>query len=128
MFPPDGPRRLRLATNLEIFWDRLAWTTGRPDVQLTPRRLTVSSADLHFRGYSVTGQKDASTPERPRYLVAGVEPRWRDLEGFLTRFGDVGELLQSVDDRYVIMNAGDEMTLTFPGRRRRPRASCATSC
>jgi hypothetical protein len=46
-------------------------------------------------------------------VLAGVAPRWRDLEGFHTRFGDVRELLQRVDDRYVIMNAGDEMRVTF---------------
>jgi Tfp pilus assembly protein PilF len=113
-FPPSGPRRFRLSTNLEIFWDRLGWAKGRPDVTLQPRRLGLASADLRFRGYSATGQKDASTPERPRYLLAGTAPRWRDLEGFHTRFGDVRELLTQVDDRYVIMNAGDEMRVTFP--------------
>jgi hypothetical protein len=41
-------------------------------------------------------------------------PPWRDLEGYYTRFGDVRELLTQVDDRYVIMNAGDELRLTFP--------------
>jgi hypothetical protein len=46
-------------------------------------------------------------------VVEGVAPRWRDLEGFYTRFGDVLELLQHVDDRYVIMNAGDELRLAF---------------
>ncbi len=40
-------------------------------------------------------------------------PRWRDLEGYHTRFGDVRALLQGVDDRYVIMNAGDEMRVRF---------------
>ena len=34
--------------------------------------------------------------------------------GFHTRFGDVRPLNQAVDDRYVIMNAGDEMALRFP--------------
>ena len=114
IFPPSGPRRVRLRTNLEIFWDRLGWAAGRPDVKLRPRRLGLRSADLRFRGYSVTEQKDASTPERPRYLLSGVAARWRDLEGFHTRFGDVRELLRAVDDRYVIMNAGDELRLTFP--------------
>jgi hypothetical protein len=114
LFPPTGPRKLRLSTNLEIFWDRLGWAAGRPDVRLEPRRLDLKTADLRFRGYSVTEQKDASTPERARYAVEGVAPRWRDLEGFHTRFGDVRELLQSVDDRYVIMNAGDELRLAYP--------------
>jgi FG-GAP-like repeat/ASPIC and UnbV len=114
VLPPRGARRIRLVTNLEIFWDRLGWAVGRPDATVEPRRIDLTSADLRFRGYSVTAQKDASTPERPRYVVDGVAPRWRDLEGFHTRFGDVRELLVKVDDRYVIMNAGDEMLLTFP--------------
>ena len=113
LFPESGARRLRLQTNLEIFWDRLGWTVARPDVRLEPRRLDVRSADLRYRGYSVTEQKDVSTPERPRYVLEGTAPRWRDLEGFHTRFGDVRDLLLNVDDRYVIMNAGDEMLLTF---------------
>jgi hypothetical protein len=114
IFPDGSPRRVRLSTNLEIFWDRLGWAAGRPDVKLAPRRLELKSADLRFRGYSPTGQKDASTPERPRYLLAGTAPRWRDLEGFHTRFGDVRDLLLQVDDRYVIMNAGDELRVAFP--------------
>jgi len=36
--------------------------------------------------------------------------------GYHTRFGEVGELLAGVDDRYVIMNAGDELRLEFPER------------
>jgi ASPIC and UnbV len=114
LFPNVGARRLRLSTNLEIFWDRLGWAIGRPDVKVELRRVSLGSAELRFRGYSATTQKDASTPERPRYVLEGVAPRWRDLEGFHTRFGDVRELLETVDDRYVIMNAGDEIRLTFP--------------
>jgi hypothetical protein len=54
-------------------------------------------------------------PETPQYgHVEAVSPRWRDLTGFHTRFGDVTELVRDVDDRYVIMNAGDEMRLRFP--------------
>jgi hypothetical protein len=113
LFPATGPRRLQLATNLEIFWDRLAWAVGRPDVALTPQRIDLLSADLRFRGYSATDQADASSPERPRYTVEGTASRWRDLEGYYTRFGDVRPLLASVDDRYVIMNAGDELRLRF---------------
>jgi hypothetical protein len=106
-----------LQTNLEVFWDRLAWAAGRPDVHVRPHRIELASADLRYRGYSAVQQKDPSTPERPRYVLDGIAPRWRDLEGFHTRFGDVRELLLTVDDRYVIMNAGDEILLTFPEAR-----------
>jgi Tfp pilus assembly protein PilF len=114
LFEPTGPRRLRLATNLEIFWDRLAWAIGQPDARVHTRRLTLLGAALSYRGYSVTDQPSASVPERPRYTLAGTSPLWRDLEGYYTRYGDVRELLQAVDDRYVIMNAGDEIRLRFP--------------
>ena len=113
LFGATGPRRLRLATNLEIFWDRLGWAIGRPEVEVHPRRLELKGADLSYRGYSVTEQPTSSVPERPRYTLAGTTPRWRDLEGYYTRFGDVLDLLRVVDDRYVIMNAGDELRLRF---------------
>ncbi len=113
VFPRTGPRRLRLATNLEIFWDRLGWAIGRPDVVLQPRRLDLLTADLADRGYSPIDQPSPSVPERPRYAIEGTGQRWRDLEGYYTRFGDVRDLLRNIDDRYVIMNAGDELRLRF---------------
>jgi Tfp pilus assembly protein PilF len=113
VFPAGGSaaRRLRLSTNLEIFWDRIGWAVGRPDVRIEPRRLPTLAADLRYRGYSEASQSAPGSPERPRYVLAGTAPRWRDLEGYHTRFGDVRELLAGVDDRYVIMNAGDEIAL-----------------
>ena len=45
--------------------------------------------------------------------MVSTSQRWRDLTGYHTRFGDVRELIDRVDDRYVIMNAGDEMRLQF---------------
>ncbi len=114
LLPTSGPRRLRLSTNLEIYWDRLGWAVGRPELKLEVRRLPLRTAELHPRGYSVTGPSSPSSPERPRYVLAGTAPRWRDLEGYHTRFGDVKSLLLQVDDRYVIMNAGDELRFRFP--------------
>jgi hypothetical protein len=114
VFQKSGRRRARLSTNMEIFWDRLGWAVGRPDVTISPRRIAPASAELRYRGYSRTEQPDPSSPERPHYTLEGMAPRWFDLEGYYTRFGDVRELLLAVDDRYVIMNAGDELLLRFP--------------
>lgn len=113
LFPATGRRRARLATNLEIYWDRVAWAEGRPDVKVTPRPVDLASADLRYRGFSNTTQASPSVPERPEYVLAGTAPRWRDLEGYYTRFGDVRPLLTGVDDRYVILNAGDELLMRF---------------
>ena len=115
VFVPGAPRRLRLRTNLEIYWDSIEWAQGLPGTELRITHLDPAVADLHFRGFSAISQADASSPEIPQYeQISGTAQRWRDLEGFYTRFGDVRELLRASDDRYVIMNAGDELALRFP--------------
>lgn len=112
LFPPTGTRRLRLSTNLEVYWDRLGWAAGTRETAAV-RLLPIDGAELRYRGYSVTTTPDAGTPERPVYRLAGTAPRWADLEGYHTRFGDVRPLVAATDDRYVIMNAGDELVLRF---------------
>ena len=108
------PRRLRLRTNLEIYWDSIAWAKGTPNSPIKKQMLPMQTAELRYRGYSHTRQANASSPEVGDYApIAGQGQRWRDLEGFYTRFGDVKPLLDKTDDHYVIMNAGDEMALRF---------------
>ena len=114
--PVGAARRIRLRTNLEIYWDRLA-VAERADTPLRTDRLTLDRAELRFRGFSQTASPRGDAPETPDYSrLANTTQRWRDLEGYHTRFGDVRELLTGVDDRYVIMNAGDELRLEFPER------------
>ncbi len=110
---PAGATRLRLRTNLEIYWDQLAVAErSRQEVKTT--RLPTMAADLAFRGYSQTTSPRGAAPETPDYQrVANTMQRWRDLVGYYTRFGNVNALLADVDDRYVIMNAGDELRLRF---------------
>jgi tetratricopeptide (TPR) repeat protein/nicotinamide mononucleotide adenylyltransferase len=112
-----GPTRLRLATNLEVYWDRIAVADGLPEGprgSMRERRIAAAGAELRYRGFSQTSYDRREVPETPEYRrIANVTPRWRDLVGYYTRFGDVRELIDRVDDRYVIMNAGDELRLTF---------------
>ena len=130
VFPAGAPgaRRLRLSHQPRdlLGSHRLG---GRPARRPRRRRRRCRRCrrDLRYRGYSEASQSAPSSPERPRYVLAGTAPRWRDLEGYHTRFGDVRELLAGVDDRYVIMNAGDELRCASPRRRRRRRGWCATS-
>jgi tetratricopeptide (TPR) repeat protein len=108
-------RRVRLRTNLEIYWDALAVADAAPAGTIATTRVQASKAELRYRGFSKTDFSRRDAPETPRYgELANVVQRWRDLVGYYTRYGDVAELLASVDDRYVIMNAGDELRLLFP--------------
>jgi FG-GAP-like repeat len=141
---PTPDHRLRLTTNLEIYWDRLAVAFGSPGERATEggsergregvidkrnkvhlghvavrsvtpsvRELRPIMADLRIRGYSEVNRADDYSPELPEYDRVYRVARWRDLIGYYTRPGDVLELLARVDDRYVIMNAGDEIALRF---------------
>ncbi len=114
LFRAGEPHKLRLRTNLEIYWDQIEWAQGLTNAPTRIIRMAPQSADLHYRGFSVIHQANASSPEIPDYgQLAGTTQIWRDLEGFYTRYGDVRELLKATDDRYVIMNAGDELALRF---------------
>ncbi|HWP44466.1 MAG TPA: hypothetical protein VNO14_14570, partial [Blastocatellia bacterium] len=114
VFRPGGPRRLRLRTNMEIFWDKLEWSVGLPNAEIKTERLAAETAELRYRGFSVMTRADESSPELPDYdRIKTTSQRWRDLIGYYTRFGDIRELLAEVDDRIVIVNAGDEIVLRF---------------
>lgn len=113
-FAAGAPRRVRLRTNLEIYWDQIQWAVQQSGDEVNVRTLAPEQADLRYRGFSAMVQPNRQTPERPVYdQLAGTAPRWMDLEGYYTRYGDVRPLLDTVDDRYVIMNAGDEFRFLF---------------
>lgn len=114
VFRPGAPRRLRLRTNLEIYWDKLEWAEALPGAELKIQRLDAALAELRYRGFSLFTQANASAPAVPDYnQLASTTKKWRDLEGYYTRYGDVRELLAKPDDRMVIVNAGDEVRLRF---------------
>jgi Tfp pilus assembly protein PilF len=115
IFRPGAPRRVRVRTNLEIYWDKIEWAQGLPNAPLKMQRLAPDKVDLHYRGYSVINRPDAGAPEIPDYhTLSSSKQVWRDLIGYYTRYGEVGELLRDIDDRYVIVASGDEMSLRFP--------------
>jgi Tfp pilus assembly protein PilF len=114
IFKPGAPRRLRLRTSMEIYWDRLEWAEALPESTFKTQRIALSSAELRYRGFSKFSQADDSSPELPDYnRLEGTAQKWRDLIGYYTRHGDVRELLEKIDDRMVIANAGDELRLKF---------------
>jgi Tfp pilus assembly protein PilF len=122
-FKPGTPRKVRIRTNLEIYWDCITWAEGAPTAPTRAIVLDPDTADLHYRGYSVIEHPDpnAPAPEVPNYYqIESTKQKWRDLIGYYTRFGDVKELLTQIDDRYVIVASGDELSLRFPEQETPP--------
>jgi Tfp pilus assembly protein PilF len=108
----DDPR-VRIRTNLALYWDRIAYTAddAEPPYEISPARLL--SARLHLRGFSRMLRESADGPHVFLHDDVETEPRWADLAGFYTRYGDVRPLLGAADDRYVVMKGGDAIHLEF---------------
>ena len=107
--------RVRIRTNLEISWDRVFYTVDEEPAPLRTTAVPLVSARLFFRGFS---RMTRASPGGPQVFVhddVETAPRWADMAGLYTRFGDVRELLTSADDRYVVMKGGDAVRLEFDG-------------
>ena len=110
-------RRVRIETDMQIYWDTAFFTVGTQDVSVEMTTLNPDSADLHYRGFSEMYRPNPHAPHLFDYQKVTTEAQWRDLAGYYTRYGDVNPLLQKVDDMYVILNAGDEITVEFEASR-----------
>lgn len=112
--------RVRIRTNLEIYWDRIVYTVDEPETALSITPAPLCSARLFFRGFS---RRVRETPDGPHVFLhdeVDTAARWADMAGLYTRFGDVRELLTAADDRYVVMKGGDAVRLEFDASRLPP--------
>lgn len=119
----SNDHRLRISTNFAIYWDHAFMTHGTQDVELRVTELPISSGHLHHRGYSVEYPRVPGGPMIPDYAALDPDRSWRDLIGEYTPYGDVTDLLKAIDDRYVIVAAGDEITIRFDAQSAPPLPS-----
>jgi len=111
---PAADHRVRIRTNMEIYWDYAFSARRRPLGKIRRTSLRLLSADLHYRGFSRLYRRGGRYgPHWFDYADVDPQPRWHDLEGQYTRYGDVLPLLGRSDDEYVIFNAGDEISVRF---------------
>lgn len=110
----SASRQVRIVTSLCVYWDEvfLATDTAPPPARLT--RLSPAAADLRFRGFSgLVQHPERKQPELFVYAERRFASMWNPTPGLYTRYGDVRELLDTVDDRFVIFGSGDEVALEF---------------
>jgi len=108
----EGDSRVRLATNLCVYFDRIFVATRDEAARCRVTELPVAAADLHYRGFAAL-RRDALGYERFDYDDVSAAGSWSPPQGMLTRYGDVTPLLERPDDMYVIFGPGDETTMCF---------------
>ncbi len=111
---PPQTRRIRITTNLQIYWDQVLVDNG-PDQpsRMRTTELPLASATLGFRGYP--RQVEGATPGDLTYYYdqASTTGPFSQFRGSYTRYGDVTSLLRDVDDRFVIFGTGEDIDAEF---------------
>src|SRR5271166_17977 len=119
-----GIRRIRIKTNLQIYWDQVLVDNGpqQPD-RIRMAELPLASATLGFRGYP--RQVEGETPGDLTYYYdqASTSGPFSQFRGSYTRYGDVTSLLQHVDDRFVIFGTGEDIDAEFSAASLPPPAT-----
>ena len=107
---PKGCRKIRLSTNQEIYWDRIF--VAFPEVCRGAKRVVMPLVRANLVQSGFAQRKEG---RRPDYEYAKRIPLWdtRAQEGWYTRFGDVKELVESVDDAVAIFGPGEEVEMEF---------------
>ena len=118
---PPGTQRIRITTNLQIYWDnilisRTSQDNSQDNSQNQRARLTpvpLARADLNFHGFPL--KIEDQPPGNVKYIyekTSATGPYTRPA-GAYTRYGDVRPLLDAADDKFVVFGSGDEVALDF---------------
>jgi tetratricopeptide (TPR) repeat protein len=110
---PVGTTKLRITTNLQIYWDNILIDRTPQTRNYTLNQIPLSNANLAFHGYP--RQIEDFPPGNVKYhyeQVSRTGPYARQA-GEYTRYGDVKPLLSAFDDKLVVFGSGEEVQLEF---------------
>jgi tetratricopeptide (TPR) repeat protein len=109
---PSGARKIRLVTNLEIYWDQVL-IDNNAEAEARTTEVPLAMATLHFRGYPKQIDLKSDGDLDYDYDRVSLTGPFQHQRGSYTRFGDVTALVKGVDDRYAIFGSGEEIAAEF---------------
>ena len=109
---PAGSRRIRLMSNLQLFWDQVL-IDNNPESAFHSTEVPLSLATLHFRGYPTQIEGESPGDLDYNYDRISLTGPFQRERGNYTRLGDVTPLVKGIDDRYVIFGSGEEIAAEF---------------
>jgi tetratricopeptide (TPR) repeat protein len=114
---PPGTKRLRITTNLQIYWDNILISRTKQDGGANQNfRLTavpLARAALNFHGFPLKIEDQPPGNVKYIYEKASATGPYTRPAGAYTRYGDVRPLLESTDDKFVVFGSGEEVALDF---------------
>ena len=110
---PIGTRRIRLTTNLQIYWDSILISRTSQEQKVRLTSVPLAQADLRFHGFPLKIEGKPSGNVQYFYEKASPTGPYTRPAGAYTRYGDVLALLKETDDRLAVFGSGDEVALDF---------------
>jgi hypothetical protein len=113
---PAGTRRIRIVTNLKIYWDaiRIDQTPDAKEIRVAP--VPLAKAALDFLGYPREIRLQPASDTTYSYRHRSKTGPYARAAGNYTRYGDVLDLLRASDDRFVVFSSGEGLKLDFDPR------------
>jgi Tfp pilus assembly protein PilF len=110
---PVGTRRIRVTTNLQIYWDNIliSRTGQHASERITP--VPLARANLAFHGFPLKIEDQPPGNVKYIYEQTSASGPYTRPAGAYTRYGNVRELLTAIDDKFVVFGSGDEVALDF---------------
>jgi Tfp pilus assembly protein PilF len=113
---PAGTRRIRIVTNLGIYWDAIR-IDQTPDTAGTHvSQVPLAKAALDFLGYPREIRLQPASDTTYSYAHRSMSGPYSRAAGNYTRYGDVRELLRASDDRFVVFGSGEGLKLDFDSK------------
>jgi len=110
---PAGTRRIRIVTNLKIYWDavRIDQTPETKNFRIS--EVPLATAALEFLGYPQEIRLQPASDTVYSYTRRSPTGPYARAAGNYTRYGDVKTLLSASDDKFAVFGSGEGVKLEF---------------
>jgi Flp pilus assembly protein TadD len=113
---PPGTRHIRIVSNLKIYWDAIRIDQTPDAKEIHSAEVPLAKALLEFLGYPREIRLTPASDTTYSFTNRSMTGPYARARGNYTRYGDVLDLLNAADDRFVVFGSGEGVKLDFDPR------------
>jgi tetratricopeptide (TPR) repeat protein len=110
---PAGTKRIRIVTNLKIYWDAIRIDQTAPLKEVHVTEVPLAKASLEFLGFPQEIRLKPASDTVYSYARLSPTGPYARAAGNYTRYGDVKDLLNKTDDKFAVFSSGEGVKLDF---------------
>jgi tetratricopeptide (TPR) repeat protein len=110
---PAGTRRIRIVSNLKIYWDAVRIDQTPPVEGIRVEEVPLATASLAYLGYPREIRLQPASDTVYSYSHRSSTGPYARAAGNYTRYGDVKDLLGAADDKFAVFGSGEGVELEF---------------